>query len=62
MAIPRFNTYKRLSLIHISIENAKVKIEDLQAQQVAASMPNRGQSSATGNAIVDFAYVFIRCV
>ena len=45
--------------VNNAIENAKVKIEDLQAQQVAASMPNRGQSSATGNAIVDFAYGFI---
>ena len=45
--------------VNNAIENAKVKIEDLQAQQAAASMPNRGQSSATGNAIVDFAYGFI---
>lgn len=45
--------------VNNAIEDAKVKIEDLQAQQAAASMPNRGQSSATGNAIVDYAYGFI---
>ncbi|MFU7516586.1 NlpC/P60 family protein [Clostridium sp. HCS.1] len=45
--------------VNNAIEDAKVKIEDLQAQQAAAAMPNRGQSSATGNAIVDYAYGFI---
>ncbi len=45
--------------VNNAIEDAKVKIEDLQAQEAAAAMPNRGQSSATGNAIVDYAYGFI---
>ena len=37
-----------------------MKVEELKAQQLAASTPNRGQgSSATGNAIVDFAYRLI---
>lgn len=46
--------------VNNAIENAKVKIEDLQAQQAAATVtPDRGQVSATGNAIVDFAYGFI---
>ncbi len=46
--------------VNNAIEDAKVKIEDLQAQQAAATvMPNRGQSSSTGNAIVDYAYGFI---
>ena len=45
--------------VNNSIEAAKVKVEELQAQQEAANRPNRGQSSATGNAIVDYAYGFI---
>ena len=46
--------------VNNAIENAKVKIEDLQAQQAAAAIrPDRGQTSATGNAIVDYAYGFI---
>lgn len=46
--------------VNNAIENAKVKIEDLQAQQAAAAItPNRGQTSATGNAIVDYACGFI---
>ncbi|WP_156627581.1 glycoside hydrolase [Clostridium tertium] len=46
--------------VNNAIESAKVKVEDLKAQQLAASTPNRGQgSSATGNAIVDFAYGLI---
>ncbi len=45
--------------VNNSIEAAKIKVADLQAQQEAANMPNRGQSSATGNAIVDYAYGFI---
>lgn len=42
-----------------SIEAAKVKVEELQAQQEAANRPHRGQASATGNAIVDYAYGLI---
>ena len=49
--------------INNSIEAAKVKLEELQAQEEAAnkpSIPNRGPgSSASGNAIVDFAYGYI---
>ena len=45
--------------VNNSIEVAKVKVEELQKQQEAANRPNRGQSSATGNAIVDYAYGFI---
>ncbi|MCR1952267.1 MULTISPECIES: C40 family peptidase [unclassified Clostridium] len=48
--------------INNAIEAAKVKVEELQAQENAASIPNRGPgsgSSATGNAIVDFAYGYI---
>jgi peptidoglycan DL-endopeptidase CwlO len=52
--------------VNNAIESAKVKIEDLQAQEAAASIttntisPNRGQaSSSSGNAIVDYAYGFI---
>ena len=47
--------------VNNAIEDAKVKIADLQAQAAAANTikPNRGQSSATGNAIVDYAYGFI---
>lgn len=45
------------------IENAKVKVEELQIQQEAANKPNRASgslgSSATGNAIVDFAYTLL---
>ena len=49
--------------INNSIEAAKVKLEELQAEEEAAnkpSIPNRGPgSSASGNAIVDFAYGYI---
>lgn len=49
--------------INNSIEAAKVKLEELQAQEEAAnkpSIPNRGPGSlASGNAIVDFAYGYI---
>ncbi|MDB1934128.1 MULTISPECIES: NlpC/P60 family protein [Clostridium] len=49
--------------INNSIEAAKVKLEELQAQEEAAnkpSIPNRGPgSSASGNAIVDFAYGYV---
>ena len=52
--------------VNNAIENAKVKVEDLEAQQAAASInANRGQisvsgsSSASGNAIVSYAYQFI---
>lgn len=46
--------------VNNAIESAKVKVEELQAQQAAASIPNRGQSSsATGNAVVDFAYTLL---
>lgn len=46
--------------VNNAIESAKVKVEELQAQQAAANIPNRGSSSsATGNAIVDFAYTLI---
>lgn len=46
--------------VNNAIESAKVKVEELQAQQEAANRPNRGQgSSATGNAVVDFAYTLL---
>lgn len=46
--------------VNNAIESAKVKVEELQAQQEAANRPNRGPgSSATGNAVVDFAYTLI---
>lgn len=50
--------------VNNAIENAKVKVEDLQAQQEAASRPNRGDISTPGNAssgsaIVAYAYGFI---
>lgn len=46
--------------VNNAIENAKVKVEDLEAQQAAALVsPNRGQGSASGNAIVSYAYQFI---
>ncbi|MBS5939213.1 NlpC/P60 family protein [Clostridium sp.] len=46
--------------VNNAIESAKVKVEELQVQQEAANRPNRGQSSsATGNAVVDFAYTLI---
>ncbi|MBD7913906.1 C40 family peptidase [Clostridium sp. Sa3CUN1] len=50
--------------VNNAIENAKVKVEDLEAQQAAASInANRGQisgsASASGNAIVSYAYQFI---
>ncbi|WP_291650589.1 C40 family peptidase [Clostridium sp.] len=46
--------------INNSIEAAKVKLENLQAQEATASIPNRGSgSSASGNAIVDFAYGYL---
>ena len=46
--------------VNNAIESAKVKVEDLEAQQAAAIVtPNRGQGSASGNAIVSYAYQFI---
>ena len=46
--------------VNNAIENGKVKVEDLEAQQAAAIVtPNRGQGSASGNAIVSYAYQFI---
>lgn len=46
--------------VNNEIENAKVKIDDLEAQQAAAAIPNRGPgASASGNAIVSYAYQFI---
>lgn len=53
--------------INNAIEAAKVKVEELQAQEAAASViPNRGSgsslsgsASASGNAIVNFAYGYI---
>ncbi|MDV4152595.1 NlpC/P60 family protein [Clostridium sp. AL.422] len=45
--------------VNNAIEAAKIKVADLQAQQEAANQPNRGETSATGNAIVDYAYGFI---
>lgn len=55
--------------VNNAIESAKVKLEDLQAQEAAAAettntvSPNRGQvtvsGSASGKAIVDYAYGFI---
>lgn len=46
--------------INNSIEAAKVKLEEFQAQETIANIPNRGPgSSASGNAIVDFAYGYI---
>ena len=43
------------------IEAAKSKVAQLEAAQAAANKPNRGDStvSATGNAIVDYAYKFL---
>lgn len=41
------------------IETAKSKIEQLEAEAAAANKPNRGEVSATGNAIVDFAYGYL---
>lgn len=50
--------------VNNAIEDAKIKVEDLQAQQEAANnAPNRGPGSgagsASGNAIVSYAYKFI---
>ncbi|MBQ6820654.1 MAG: C40 family peptidase [Clostridium sp.] len=45
--------------VNNSIEVAKVKIADLQAKEEEALAVNRGESSATGNAIVDYAYQYI---
>ncbi|WP_288222327.1 NlpC/P60 family protein [uncultured Clostridium sp.] len=45
--------------VNNAIENAKVKVDDLEAQQAAASSPNRGPGSASANAIVSYAYQFI---
>lgn len=47
--------------INAKIESAQSKISQLQAAIDAASKPNRGDStvSATGNAIVDYAYQFL---
>ena len=46
--------------VNNSIEAAKLKVEELQAQQEASTVvAHRGQSSSTGNAIVDYAYGLI---
>ena len=47
--------------VNEKIEAAKSKVEQLQAAIDAANKPNRGDStvSATGNAIVDYAYKFL---
>lgn len=47
--------------INAKIESAQSKVSQLQAAIDAASKPNRGDStvSATGNAIVDYAYQFL---
>ena len=41
------------------IETAKVRVAEIEAEQAAANKPNRGEVSATGNAIVDFAYGYL---
>lgn len=41
------------------IETAKATVTQLEAEQAAANKPNRGEVSATGNAIVDFAYGYL---
>lgn len=52
--------------VNSAIENAGVRIEELKAQEALANVstgstyiPNRGEHSATGNAIVDFAYKYL---
>ena len=47
--------------VNEKIEAAKSKVAQLEAAQAAANKPNRGDStvSATGNAIVDYAYKFL---
>ena len=47
--------------VNEKIEAAKSKVAQLEAAQAAANKPNRGDStvSATGNAIVDYAYEFL---
>lgn len=49
-----------------AIENARAQIQTLRQEQLAQennqnnqNQPNRGESSATGNAIVDYAYRFL---
>ena len=41
------------------IETAKARVAEIEAEQAAANKPNRGEVSATGNAVVDFAYGYI---
>lgn len=45
--------------VNNSIERGTAKIEELQAQAMVVISPNRGQGSASGNAIVSYAYNFI---
>lgn len=41
------------------IETAKAKVAEMEAELEAQNKPNRGEVSATGNAIVDFAYGYL---
>lgn len=41
------------------IETAKARVAEMEAELEAANKPNRGEVSATGNAIVDFAYGYL---
>lgn len=41
------------------IETAKARVAEIEAEQAAANQPNRGETSATGNALVDFAYGYL---
>lgn len=41
------------------IETAKAKVAEMEAELEAQNRPNRGEVSATGNAIVDFAYGYL---
>lgn len=47
--------------VNSAISNAQSKIESIRQQEIAANTPdiNRGEITATGNAIVDFAYQFL---
>lgn len=41
------------------IETAKVRVSEIEAELAAANKPNRGEVSATGNAVIDFAYGYL---
>ena len=43
----------------MNIETAKAKVAEMEAELEAQNRPNRGEVSATGNAIVDFAYGYL---